>query len=257
MTKQYLDKKESIIAFIKRVVELNPDYLISWSTIHRFRKKYKLKDYIHFILDDFPDWLHFSEINLKIRERYNIIDEDRKVHMNLTHFPELFMNIGLGLYTLKTNNKYSAEKVWDLIYLYLKETWRPLTLDELINYVTSRKVINPWTVSASLSYTNEFRFTFLKDWKIALKEWNRDDIRIKRIITKYNVPLEEAFNDSLNAKILTKNFTLNELQKILSNRYGNDITNKRAAYSSLLTQNTNNWVLSCNRSKLENLYSLI
>jgi hypothetical protein len=84
---KYLDNKEYIITFIKKVVEMHPDYFVKDNIIHRFNKKYKLKDNILLILKEFPDGLHFSEINRKIQEKYSIYVDDSKIHMNLTHNP--------------------------------------------------------------------------------------------------------------------------------------------------------------------------
>ncbi len=66
----YRTQKPGIALFIKRMVELHPDYVVQDDLIHRFKKKYKLSHYIGEALKDHPDGLHFREIAQMIRSRY-------------------------------------------------------------------------------------------------------------------------------------------------------------------------------------------
>jgi hypothetical protein len=51
----YIQFKEYIINYLKKIIELHDDYIINKDIIHRFNKKYKLEDYIEIVLENFPD----------------------------------------------------------------------------------------------------------------------------------------------------------------------------------------------------------
>lgn len=254
---KYLDNKDAIIAFMKKVIEMHPDYIVQDDIIHRFNKRYKLRDYILFVLKEFPDGLHFSEINKKIHEMFGVESSDRRVHMNLTHFPWLFMNIGLWLYTLKSNTKYSSEKIWDLIYLFLKECGEPKNLKEISDYVLSRKKIEENTVRAVFDYANEFRFVFLDDWRIGLKEWWLSNLRKKKEVNKYNISLSKGLDLLIKNNELPKSFTINELITLFDNKFWDDVSKNKTGYSTLLLKKMQDWRLTCNNSGHENIYFLI
>lgn len=254
---KYLENKESIITFMKKVVEMHPDYVMQENIIHRFNKKYKLKDYILFILEEFPDGLHFSEINRQIKEKFNIDVDDRKVHVNLTQLSWLFMNIGLWIYTLKSNTKYSSEKTWDLIYLYLKQLWEPKSTKDISEYVLSRKKIEENTVYAALDYPHESRFVFLNDWRVWLKEWWLSNLREKKLVNRYEISLNEGFDLLLENNELPKTFTTNEFIDLISLKFGDEISKNRSWFSPLLSKKVLDWIISCDNSKLQNTYFLI
>jgi hypothetical protein len=254
---KYFDNKEIIITFIKKVVEMHPDYVIQDDLIQRFNKKYVLREYISLILEEFSDGLHFSEINKKLTERFNIDVTNKKVHMNLTHFPWIFMNIGLWLYTLKSNTKYSSEKTGDLIYLYLKNYWEPKSVKEISEYVLNRKKIAENTVHAAIEYPNELRFVFLDDGKVWLKEWWLPNLRRKRDVYKYEVPLTKGFWLLLENNELPKTFTLDQLINIFKLKFGDSVSINSTWYRTLLSKKIQDWVLTCDWSKRQKIYILI
>jgi hypothetical protein len=177
--------------------------------------------------------------------------------MNLTHNPWIFMNIGLWLYTLKTNTKYSSEKTWDLIYSYLKQCAQAKNIEEISDYVLSRKKIEENTVRAVFDYPNEFRFVFLDDWKIWLKEWWLTNIREKRRTSRHEISLSKGFDLLLKNNELPNSFTTNEFINLINFKFWNEISQNRSWYNALLSKKVIDWIISCDNSKLQNIYFLI
>lgn len=257
MKKEYINLKDNIIDFIKKVVELNEDYVINWDIIHRFNKKYKLENYIEMVLENFPDWLHYSEINNKIKEKYKIEEDDIKIHRTLTHWVWTFINIWLWIYTLKSNESFSWENVPDLIYLFLKEQKQPKTLSEITNYVLSRKKIWEKTVLAALNYKNENRFVFYNNKTIWLKEWNLWNIRKKREVPRYEISLSKAYEELLNKKLIPNTFYVDDIKKLLDNNFWNKVSKNAWAISLLLTKQVEKWNLMLKKTNFRYIYSLI
>jgi hypothetical protein len=53
MNNKYLDQKQNIIDYIKKIIELDSDYIVDNNIAQRFRKKYKMDDYIEMVLSEF------------------------------------------------------------------------------------------------------------------------------------------------------------------------------------------------------------
>ena len=256
MKKEYMYIKDSIIDFIKKVVELNEDYVVNWGVIHRFNKKYKLEDYIEMVLENFPDWLHYSELNKILKKDYNLDYTDTQILNWLWHYG--FKNIWLGTYALNSNNNYSWWKTWDIIYLYLKDEWEPKTLKDITNHVLSRKKINEWTVIAAISwYKNEVRFVFYNDWKIWLKEWNLWNVRKKREVPKYEISLSKAYEELLNKNLIPNTFYVDDIRKLLENNFWNKVSKNTWAIWLLLTRQVEKWNLILEKTNFRYIYSLI
>lgn len=252
----YIQFKEYIINYLKKIIELHDDYIINKDIIHRFNKKYKLEDYIEIVLENFPDWLHYSEINIVLKNDYNLDYSDIQILNWLWHY--WFKNIWLGTYTLKSNNNYSWWKTWDLIYLFLKEVWLPKSLKEITYYILSRKKINEWTVIAAISwYKNENRFVFYKDWKIWLKEWNLWNVREKRTWSVYEVTLSKAFQILKKEDLIPEIFTLYDFRKLVIERFWDKSSSNQWWIYNLLTSLVEKRILSAYYDCDKNIYSLI
>lgn len=257
MKKEYINLKDNIIDFIKKVVELNEDYVVNWDIIHRFNKKYKLEDYVEMILEEFPNWLHYSEINKKLNKLHNIKVEDKKIHALLCHFWNKFINIWLWIYTLKSNENFSWENVPDLIYLFLKEQKQPKTLADITNYVLSRKKIWEKTVLAALNYKNENRFVFYNDKTIWLKEWNLSNVREKREWNLYKIPLSNTFDILKEENLIPDYFTQDDFGNIIIDRFWSDVSSNRWWIYNLLSSLVKKWLILSNNNWNKNIYSLI
>lgn len=254
----YINFKEEIINYLKKIVELHDDYVINIDVIHRFKKKYKLEDYVEMILEKNLDWLHFSAINKEIREIYNLEYTDIQVHNVLWRSWSNFINIWRWLYTLKTNSDYSWEKTWDIIYLYLKEIWLPKTLKEITDHVLSRKKINEWTVIAAIGwYKNENRFVFYNDWKIGLKEWWLWNVREKREVTNYELSIKKAYNILLDKNLIPNSFSSKDLIELLFKNFWDKISQNSWSIYTLLQKLEKKWNLKVTFDWNKNIYSLI
>lgn len=256
MKKEYINLKDNIIDFIKKVVELNEDYVVNWDIIHRFNKKYKLEDYIEMVLENFPDWLHYSELNKILKKDYNLDYTDTQILNWLWHYG--FKNIWLGTYTLNSNNNYSWWKTWNIIYLYLKDEWEPKTLKDITNHVLSRKKINEWTVIAAISwYKNEVRFVFYNNWKIWLKEWNLWNVREKREWNLYKIPLSNTFDILKEENLIPDYFTQDDFGNIIIDRFWSDVSSNRWWIYNVLSSLVKKWLILSNNNWNKNIYSLI
>jgi hypothetical protein len=218
-----------------------------------------MDDYIEMVLSEFLEWLHYSEIRKQINEKYKINVDDRYVHNTLWHFSWIkFINIWLWIYTLKSNIKYSWEKTWDLVYIFLKNDWFPKTLKEITDYVLSRKKINKLTVLASITwYKNENRFVYYNDWKIGLKEWGLWNVRKKREMIKYKLSLYNAYVDLLNRNMIPDNFYLEDIKKILEDNFWNDVSTNAWGIWFLIKKEVEKWKIKIQKTKFKNIYSLI
>lgn len=256
MKKEYINLKDNIIDFIKKVVELNEDYVINWDIIHRFNKKYKLEDYIEIVLENFPDWLHYLELNKILKENYNLDYTGTQILNWLSHYG--FKNIWLGTYTLNSNNNYSWWKTWDIIYLYLKDQWEPKTLNDITNYVLSRKKINEWTIIAAISwYKNENRFVFYTDWKVWLKEWGLINERKKKEVPEYEISISKAFDILKEKDLIPSSFSSKELIEIFYSNFWDKISQNTWWIYSLLKNKEKIWEIIVKSDSKNNIYSLI
>lgn len=256
MKKEYINLKDNIIDFIKKVVELNEDYVINWDIIHRFNKKYKLEDYIELILVNFPDWLHYSELNRMLKKEYNLDYTDTQILNWLWHYG--FKNIWLWTYTLNSNDNYSWWKTWDIIYLYLKDEWEPKTLNDITKHVLSRKKINEWTVIAAISwYKNENRFVFYTDWKIWLKEWGLINERKKKEVPEYEISISKAFDILKEKKLIPSTFLSKELIEIFYSNFWDKISQNTWSIYTLLKNKEKIWEIIVRSDWRNNIYSLI
>lgn len=254
----YIQFKEYIINYLKKIIEIHDDYVINQDIIHRFNKKYKLEDYIEMVLEKFSDWLHYSEINSKIKYTYKEEYSDRQVHALLCHLWWKFINIWLGIYTLKSNNIYSWEKVSDIIFLYLKNEWSPKTLQEITDYVLSRKKIWEKTVFAAIGwYKNETRFVFYNDSKIWLKEWGLNNVREKRKIKKYELSISEAFDLLVEKKLIPEYFSSKEIINLFYSNFWSKISQNTGSIFSLLMNKEKKWEIIVKFNWNNNIYSLI
>lgn len=251
----YKTHKEEVVNYIKKLSDIHEDYVVKWDIIHRFNKKYKLEDYIELILVNFPDWLHYSELNKILKKDYNLDYTDTQILNWLWHYG--FKNIWLGTYTLNSNNNYSWWKTWDIIYLYLKDEWEPKTLKDITNHVLSRKRINGWTVTAAISwYKNEVRFVFYNDWKIWLKEWNLWNVRRKREISKYEISLSKAYEELLKKNLIPNTFYIDDIRKLLENNFWNKVSKNTSAIWLILAKQVEKWSLMLEKTNFRYIYSL-
>lgn len=256
----YIEFKEYIINYLKKIIELHDDYVMNQDIIHRFNKKYKLEDCIELILENFSDWLHFSEITKKVKEIYHLETDESKVmsRLNNTLHSWVFKNIWLGIYTLKSNNNYSWENVPNIIFLYLKNEWIPKTLQEITKYVLSRKKVWEKTVAAAIYwYKNETRFVVYIDRTIWLKEWNLSNIREKRTWSIYEITLNKAFQILEDECLIPKSFTQYDFRKLIIERFWDKSSSNQWWIYNLLTSLVEKRILSSYYDGDKNIYSLI
>ena len=255
----YINFKEEIINYLKKVIELQEDYVINIDVIHRFNKKYKLEDCIEMILEKFSDGLHFSEITKKINEIYHLETDESKVMSRLNNplHSWAFKNIWLGIYTLKSNNTYSWEKVPDIIFLYLKNEWISKTLQEITKHVLSRKKVWEKTVLAALKYKNESRFVFYNDKTIWLKEWWLWNVREKREVINYELSIKKAYNILLDKNLIPNSFSSKDLIELLFKNFWDKISQNSWSIYTLLQKLEKKWNLKVTFDWNKNIYSLI
>lgn len=261
MKQELLQHKIEIIAFFRAITELNEDYVLADWFVQRFRKNYKLPHYIKEVLKENPDGLHFREITKVILDKYQINTTERKVHSFLAKGGDSteYINIWLGIYTLKSNQKYSWEKTPDLIYSYLKEFWNPKTVDEIQKYVLERKKVEAKTVRVALEYPKEFRFCFYKDGKVWLKEWWLWNVREKKPAKKYDISLSKAMQQLLNSGLLKKweFYDITTLKTLLSELHSDKtITLNTQSMYNILDKMVQGWSINKTNKSDKNIYFL-
>lgn len=260
MKKDYTLMKDDILKFIATIVELNNDYAVNQGIVHRFNKKFKLVDYIYMILEKEQNWLHYSEINKIIKNKYNIEVEDIKVHRTLTWATSQFMNTWLWTYTLRSNTKFSWQNVPDLMYTYLKEVGSPKTLKEITDYILSRKQIAEGTVAAVFGYKNEHRFVIYNDKTIWLKEWwlwNVKEKKKREANNSYEISISEAFQEILKKNLIPDSFTLKTIQKIMLDIFWDKISSNYHGLHAVLNKHIKQGILKVDKTNQRYIYFLI
>jgi hypothetical protein len=124
----------------------------------------RLKDKAYLVLKETGEPLHFRKVADLINEfnsKWNLGQGQRvrealsqTVHNELIRDPR-FVLVGRGLYALREWG-YQEGTVRDLIVRALKETGRPMTKDEILEYVLQQRFVEKTTVLLNLSRKDYF-----------------------------------------------------------------------------------------------------
>ncbi|MDB5260524.1 MAG: hypothetical protein JWN37_755 [Candidatus Nomurabacteria bacterium] len=153
---EYKGNKEVIYRYLALSKVIGKNQLNEWGrTSSPHVKARGIKDYAYLIMRRRGEPMHFKEVALEINKTFGKKAHVATCHNELIKDPR-FVLVGRGMYGLKDWG-HTGGVVRDVIAEVLKESGRPLSKEEIIKRVLTKRIVKPNTILVNLQNSKYFR----------------------------------------------------------------------------------------------------
>jgi hypothetical protein len=156
LVEEYKDNKDVIFRYLSLSKGLGKNQLNEWGrTTSPHVRARGIKDYAYLIMRRENRPMHFKEVALEINKTFN-----KRAHVATCHNELIkdsrFVLVGRGMYGLKEWG-HTGGVVRDVIVSVLKESKTPLSKEDIIKGVLSRRIVKPNTILVNLQNSKFFK----------------------------------------------------------------------------------------------------
>ncbi len=153
---EYKNNREIIYRYLTLSKLIGKNQLNEWGRMSSSHIKARgIKDYAYLIMRRKGSPMHFKEVASEINKTFDKKAHTATCHNELIKDPR-FVLVGRGMYGLKEWG-HTGGVVRDVIATVLKEEKRPLSKDEIIKLVLSKRIVKPNTIIVNLQNSKFFK----------------------------------------------------------------------------------------------------